>query len=183
MINQTFETGRLILRVLDESYYRQVLQFMESGKELFDKYERDKPDDYYTHEYHRQMLIYEEALIRKKVHLRLYVFLKANPNKIIGTVSFTNFKRFPARSCDIGYKFDPAYHHHGYGMEAVEKAMDIVFNEYGIRILKAYIQPSNPPSIRLVENIGFTKRELVRKYAQIKGIYRDHYLYTFDNPL
>lgn len=182
MTNQTFETGRLILRVLDESYYRQVLAFMESGRELFDKYERDKPEDYYTSEYHRQMLGYEKALIQKKVHLRLYVFLKSNPNKIIGTVSFSNFKRFPVRSCDIGYKFDPAYHHFGYGMEGVEKAIDVAFNEFGVRMLKAYIQPTNTPSIRLVENIGFTRKELIKKYALIQGIYRDHYLYTLNNP-
>lgn len=183
MINQTFDTGRLILKVLDESYYRQVLQFMQSGKELFDKYERDKPADYYTHEYHRQMLIYEKALIQKKVHLRLYVFLKTDPGKIIGTVSFSNFKRFPTRCCDIGYKVDPAYHHHGYGMEAVEKAIDVVFNEFGVRMLKAYIQPTNTPSMRLVENIGFEQKELIRKFAQIQGVYRDHYLYTLNNPL
>ncbi len=183
MTNQTFETGRLVLKVLDESYDRQVLSFIESGREIFDKYEREKPADYYTADYHRQMLLYEEALLKRRLNLRLYVFLKSAPDKIIGTVSFSNFKHFPVRCCDIGYKFDPAFHHHGYGMEAVEKAIDVVFNEFGVRTLKAYIQPVNLPSIRLAENIGFTRKELIRKYALIQGVYRDHYLYTLTNPI
>ncbi len=180
---EIYETDRLILRVLDASYYRQVLQFLESNKELFDRYERDKPADYYTPEYHMQILAYEASLLKKRLHLRLYVFLKSNPNKIIGTVSFSNFRRFPSKSCEMGYKFDSAYHHHGYALESVKKALRIILTEFNIAHVKAYIQPSNTPSIRLIENAGFKQKELMRKYAFIQGAYRDHYLYIFDNLL
>ncbi len=178
-----YETDRLILKVLDASCYRQVLHFLESNKELFERYERDKPADYYTPEYHMHLLTYEASLLKKRLYLRLYVFLKSDPNKIIGTISFNNFRYFPSKSCEMGYKFDSAYHHHGYAIESVKKALSIVLTEFDIAHVKAYIQPSNAPSVRLIENAAFKQKKLMRKYAFIQGAYRDHYLYTFDNPL
>lgn len=181
-MNMTYETQRLILRPLDSGYYRQILYFLESNRELFERYEREKPSDYYTPEYQQKAVGYEYSLIQKRQHLRLFVFLRSNPGKIIGTVSFSNFKRFPTRSCEIGYKFDPAYHHQGLALEAAEKALDIMLTQYRIKRIDAYIQPSNTPSIHLIENLGFRQKELLPKYAQIQGIWRDHYLYSFDNP-
>lgn len=176
-----YETERLILKVLDAGYCCHVLHFLASNKELFELYERDKPVSYYTPEYHMQILNYEASLIKKGLHLRLYVFLKSNPDKIIGTVSFSNFRRFPSKSCEIGYKFDSACHHHGYALESVKKALGIILTEFNMTRIKAYIQPSNTPSVRLIESAGFKQKELIRKYALIQGAYRDHYLYIFDN--
>lgn len=178
----SYETQRLLLRILDTSYYRQILHFLESNKNVFERFERDKPEDYYTPEYQYRAVEYEYSLIKKRQHLRLFIFLKSNPDKIIGTVSFSNFKHFPSRTCEIGYKLDPAFHHCGYGLEAIEKAIDVIFSEYNIRRINAYIQPSNTPSVRLVENLGFIRKELIAKHALIQGIWRDHYLYQLDSP-
>ena len=178
-----YETGRLILRVLDSNYYRQVLHFLDSNKTLFDTYERDKPDDYYTPLYQQQVTACEYNLIQKRQHLRLYVFLPSNPNKIIGTVSFSNFKKFPVRSCEIGYKFDPDYHHHGYALETIEKALDIILTEYDMHKIYAYVQPVNIPSIHLLERMGFERKTLIPEYAVINGVAKDHYQYVYNSRL
>lgn len=178
----SYQTQRLLLRTLDTTYYRQILHFLKANRTTFERFERDKPADYYTPEYQKTAVDYEYCLITKKQHLRLFVFLNSNPDKIIGTVSFSNFKHFPTRTCEIGYKFDPAFHHQGYALEAVEKALDIIFSEYNMRRVNAYIQPSNTPSLNLASNIGFTRRELIPNYAQIQGAWRDHYLYSLDSP-
>ncbi|MBE5948554.1 MAG: GNAT family N-acetyltransferase [Lachnospiraceae bacterium] len=178
----SYKTQRLLLRTLDVTYYQQILHFLKSNCVLFERFERDKPSDYYTPEYQHQAVEYEYQLIKKKQHLRLFVFLHSNPDKIIGTVSFSNFKHFPTRTCEIGYKFDPDFHHQGYALEAVEKALDIIFSEYNMRRVNAYIQPSNTPSLNLVSNLGFTRKELIQNYAEIQGISRDHYLYVLDSP-
>lgn len=178
----SYETQRLLLRPLDVTYYRHILYFLESNRAVFERFERDKPENYYTPEYQRQAVDYEYSLIKKKQHLRLFVFLRSNPDKIIGTVSFSNFKHFPTKTCEIGYKFDPSYHHQGYALEAVEKALDVIFSSYNMRRVNAYIQPSNTPSLNLVSNLGFTRKELIPKYAEIQGQGRDHYLYYLDSP-
>lgn len=173
------ETQRLILKTLDAGYYRQVLHFLDSNRDLFDRFERSKSDEYYTPACQQKILAYEYSLIEKKQHLRLYVFLRSNPDKIIGTVSFSNFKHFPIRSCEIGYKFDAAYHHRGYALETLEKAMDIILTQYRMKRIYAYIKPSNTPSIKLVESLGFKRDQLIPDYAKIQGVWCDHYLYSF----
>lgn len=181
-MNTFYETNRLILKPLDASHYLQILHFLEINRQVFDRFERDKPSDYYTKEYQKKAVDYEYNLIMKKQHLRLFVFLVSNPDKIIGTVSFSNFKHFPLKTCEIGYKFDPSYHHQGYALEAVEKAVDVIFSEYRMYRINAYIQPSNTPSVNLVENLGFIRKELIKQYAQIQGSWRDHYLYYLESP-
>ena len=55
-----YETENLVLKILDEKYSRDVLEFYIEGDSYFGAMEPDRIDGFYTKDYHKRLLEYEE---------------------------------------------------------------------------------------------------------------------------
>ena len=176
-----YETNRLILKVLGSDYAQEVLDFYLNDKDLFERYEADRSPNFYTIAHHTQLLELEYRLILKMQLVRFFVFLKEDPNRIIGTVSLYDLA-IPAGRGEVGYKFSSQYHHQGYAAEAMEKLIDIAFTELGIHRLCARVMEENTPSIRLLEGLGFQKEGICREYMCLRGQWTDHLQYSLLVP-
>lgn len=176
-----YETEHLILRVLTGSYANEVLDFYLKNKELFEKYEPTRPDNFYTIAYQKTLLTYEYNAIVKFASLRLWIYEKNGSETIIGTVSFTNILPAIYSCCNIGYKFDQKYHGKGLAFEALNKAIEIVFTEHKLHRINAYIMPDNIPSKTLARKLGFEYEGIARKSILIKDVWEDHEIYSLLN--
>lgn len=176
-----YETNRLILKVLGPDSAKEVLQFYEEDKELFERYEIDRCPQFYTESHQRNILQVEYGLTLKMSLIRYYVFLKEKPDDIIGTISLYDVST-PFARADIGYKFASRYHHQGYASEAVEKLIDIAFTELKLHRICARVQEENFPSIRLIEGLGFEKEGVCRHYMRMRGQWMDHLQYSLIAP-
>lgn len=176
-MNLTYETDRLLLCILNESYSMQVLTFLSRNRAYFDNYELAKTDSFYTEDFQKKLLFEEFSMALKKTRLRFYFFRKESPQRIIGTVSFNSLRQ-SFQSCQIGYKLDPLYQHQGYATEALLTAVDIAAAELNLHRITAYVLPENQPSIRLLDRLGFTPEGTARDYAMINGAWRDHLQYA-----
>lgn len=87
--------------------------------------------------------------------LRLWIVKKNDDTKIIGSIAFDNIIRGAFLSCHLGYKLDKDEINKGYITEAIQKGIDIMFNEFGLDRIEANIMPKNKRSIRVVEKLGF----------------------------
>lgn len=177
-----YETQRLILKVLGPDYSNDVLRFYLKDKELFEQYETDRSPNFYTEAHQRTILQLEYGLTLKLVQVRFYVFLKEDPDTIIGTVSLYDISSTYSHA-EIGYKFSSAYHHKGYATEAVEKLVDIAFSELNLHRLCAHVQDDNTPSIRLLTGLGFEKEGVCRDYLCLNGMWTDHLQYSLIVPM
>lgn len=177
----TYETDRLILRVLDSTWAPQVLDFYRNNPD----FARVEPitDNFYTLHFHETVLRYEYELTLKMSMLRLWVFSKDNPNKIIGTVSFRSITRNFFGTCEVGYKMDHEYRNQGYCQEALRKGFSIMFDEFNLHRIEAIVLPSNRSSIHLLENLGFQKEGLKHQCVKLQGEWRDHFLYALINSV
>lgn len=181
-MRQVIETDRLVLKALDGKYAAMLLNFIVTGRDEFEKYEMKKAVDYYTVRYQKQILATEYALMKEHKYARYYVFLKDDPDTIIGTVSFGAFRPLPYLSCNIGYKFLKRHHGYGYAGEAVAAAIEEIFRELKFHQIYAYIMPVNEPSIKLIEKQGFFYEGLSKKCLSVNGNWEDHYVYKRINP-
>lgn len=172
------ETERLILKVLNATDAFQVLAFLSGNKQLFEQYEGEKSDNFYTMAYIKDMLTAEYNQIIKGYRLRYYIYLKSNPDRIIGTVSLSGFRRTPYDSCNVGYKFDKDFHHQGYAYESLRFFLSNVVPQYRIHRITAYIAPDNWDSIRLIGRLGFSYEGIARGYAKVHGKWLDHLQYA-----
>lgn len=178
-----YETERLVLKVLKPEYADMVLDFYNRDRELFERYEPDRPEGFYTRSFQATMLRAEYNLAIKKETLRFYVFLKENPDEIIGTLCFHDINFYYYKNTELGYKFSSKFHHKGYAHEALEKAIDVVFSDLGLHRIEAWILPGNDPSIKLLENLGFQYEGLCHANLLLKGEWKDHMQYSLINPL
>lgn len=181
-MNLIYETDRLILKVLRPDAAKKVLCFYLDNKELFEKYEAARPDNFYTVKYQKSILLCEYNLAVQLSAVRFYVFLKDYPDQIIGTVCFRNIARSIYECCEVGYKFDSRFWHQGYATESLMEGIDIMFGDLNLHRIEACVMPENTPSIRLLESLYFKREGLLRQSARINGKWEDHYLYSLIRP-
>ncbi|MCR5667333.1 MAG: GNAT family N-acetyltransferase [Eubacterium sp.] len=182
-MNFYYETDRLIIKVLDESYATQVLRFLHNNRDIFEPYEPLRPQNFYTINYQKTMLRTEFNLATKQAFVRFWIFAKSNPNQIIGTASFHNIRKSSFMSFEIGYKFDKFYQKQGYATEAITFLCDMAFYDMKFHRIEAYVLPENTDSRNLLDRVGFTNEGLCFSCAKIGGEWRDNIRYSLISPL
>lgn len=177
-MNTVYKTRRLVLKLLGPDAAQQVLAFQLRNRELFERYEPTRPDNFYTAAHQQAILKCEQKLALSLSTVRFYVFLPENPHVIIGTVCLRDIFRMPYFCCEIGYKFDHAYHHMGYAREAVEAAVEIAFRDLQLHRVFARVIPDNSASVRLLLDLSFEEEGLERECILIRGKWTDHLRFT-----
>lgn len=181
-MNFSYETNRLILKILDGNHAEDVLRFYLSNCEIFERYEAARPENFYTESYQRRVLNYEYNMSVRQTGVRFWVYEKTDPAHVIGTVCFRDITRMVYQSCEIGYKFDEYFWHKGYASEALRKCVQIAFDDLQLHRITAHIMPENISSIRLVERVGFQREGIARESALIRGVWEDHIVYSIIHP-
>ena len=101
------------------------------------------------------------------------------PNKIIGTVSFSDIKKNAMSSCVIGYKIDHDFQRMGYAQRMLTMALKIMVNECHMHRIEAYIAPYNTPSANLVKKLGFISEGTAYEYVLKHGCWEDHLRFVY----
>jgi ribosomal-protein-alanine N-acetyltransferase len=174
-----YKNNNLILKVLTSEYADEVLNFYKRNREYFDRYETDKPDNFYTREFIRNLLTAEYNAFVAGKNVRFFLFDVHKPHQIIGTVSFSDIKTGSFLSCHIGYKIDHAFWRMGYGRRMVTTALNIMVTKEHMHRIEAYISPDNAPSIALATQIGFIPEGTAYSYVNINGKWQDHLRYVY----
>ena len=177
-MNFVYETDRLILKICGEEIAEDVLVFNLRNAREFEAVEPVDVDNFYNVDHHRNILNYEYKKMLQLSVVRFWLYLKGEPNTIIGTVSFRNIAKPIYSSCQVGYKMDKAYTGNGYCTEALKAGIDIMFNDLGLHRIEAMVLPDNEPSIAILEHLGFKREGHLRDKLKIQGQWRDHYLYA-----
>ncbi len=175
-------TENLILKILDGNYALPVLDFLKSGRHVFELYEPSKNSLFYTSSFQEHMLNSEYSAALKHQYLRYYIFEKKCPDIIIGTVSFGNVLPDPYISCNIGYKISPEYTSMGYCTEAVKASLTAAFEYLNVHRVNAFVQEDNFSSIKVLEKCGFLPEGKCIKNLRVNGKWTDHLLYGLINP-
>nr|WP_207668938.1 GNAT family protein [Natranaerovirga hydrolytica] len=176
-----YTTKRLLLKVLDSSYHPLVVRYYLKNREFLEPWEPIKPAFFYDPIYQKNLLTWEYKDIVAKKLLRLWIFKKDKPNKIIGTLSFNNIVQGFLLSCELGYKLDCNELNNGYMTEAIQKGISIIFDEYKLHRIEANIMPNNIPSLNVIKKLGFEEEGISRKYIQINGKWEDHKRFSLIN--
>ncbi len=175
-------TDRLILRILTPRALREVLEFQIRNQELFERYEPARPANFYTLTYQKALLKCEYDLALKLSSVRFYVFRREAPYTIIGTVCMHDISRTAHSCCELGYKFDSAWHRQGFAKEALAETIRIAFFELRLHRVFARVVPDNLPSIRLLQSLDFMQEGTEYASIQIQGKWTDHLRFALICP-
>ncbi len=78
---------------------------------------------------------------------------------------------------ELGYWIGKDFRGNGYCKEAVEKILDISFNEYKLNRLEAFCFTDNKISIRILEEIGFKIEGMFRQDSKILNEYKNSLIF------
>jgi ribosomal-protein-alanine N-acetyltransferase len=178
----SYETERLIIKILDKEAAPMVLSFYDDNKSLFELWEPKRAFNFYTLAYQKASLTAEHNQMTEGKLFRYWVFLKDNPEEVIGSICFQNLLREPYHSCGLGYKFSHKYLHQGYALESIRYCINLMFETHNIHRIEAFIMPDNSPSLQLIEKLSFLYEGVANSFARISGNWCDHKHYALINP-
>lgn len=173
-----YETDRLVLQVLTDAAAGRVLQFYLDNREVFEPYEVERAQNFYTEQYQKTLLQCEYNLAVKQSAVRFWVFERREPERIIGTVSLQGIRRDFFCSATLGYKFDQKFWGRGYARESILQCLKIAFEEMNLHRIEACTLPENKASRNLLEKLGFEWEGTKRQSVNLHGRWRDHEVYA-----
>lgn len=173
-----YTTDRLVLQVANESMAPLVLDYITRNREDFARWDRLYGAEYYTLDYQQRVLAAEQKLFLRSSGVRYYMFLKDEPDYIIGNISFSYLLEDDGHRCSIGYRTDSAHRRRGYAFEAASYLIPLIRESYGTKRIEADILMENTASLRLIEKLGFEYEGIARKAHSVAGVERDHLRYS-----
>ena len=180
-MKMVYETPRLFIKVLREEAVDQVLEFYAENKEIFEQYEIDRVENFYTKSHQAALLRCEYNLMERRQSARFWVFEKTNPDRIVGTFSFHNIRYYAYMDCELGYKFHQAVWGRGYARESIERGIRVMFEELGLHRIEALVMPENERSRHLLGSLGFVSEGIKRQNVRLHGAWCDHEVYSLLN--
>ncbi|ODT69195.1 hypothetical protein ABS71_09210, partial [bacterium SCN 62-11] len=169
------ETDRLILRMGEECDIPSILAYVRRNQARLEPLEPERPLDYYTTEYWRGYLHKARSEFHQETALRLLITPRSG-GEVMGLVNFSQIFRGPFQACYLGYSLDQQWEGRGIMFEALQCALQYVFQTMGLHRVMANFLPENERSGRLLERLGFREDGRARDYLQIGGLGRDHVL-------
>lgn len=107
---------------------------------------------------------------------RFFIFLKEQPQQLLGMCNFTQIFHGAFRACYLGYKIDAQHEGKGLMFEALQYALKYIFEELHLHRVMANYLPINMRSGKLLNRLGFIIEGYAKNYLLINNRWEDHIL-------
>ena len=175
-------TDRLLLTIPDEAAAPRMLAFVEENREHFAPWSPPEPAGYYTEKFWREYFQRARRQFEQDLSLRLVFFFRDDAEgMVVGDCNFTNIVRGPFQACYLGYKIARRAEGQGLMREALQAAIQYVFETLRLHRIMANYVPVNERSGRLLRSLGFNVEGYARDYLLVGGAWRDHILTSLTN--
>ncbi len=176
------ESARLWLRHGQPEDIAAILNYYSENRDYLAPFEPRKGAEFYTHQCWEQQLRLRMLETQEDKSLKLFLFLKQDPQTLIGSLNFSNFTRGVFQNCTVGYSLAEGYQGQAYMFEALSAGIEHIFSALQFHRIEANYLPHNQRSGRLLKRIGFTVNGYARSYLCIDGQWQDHILSSLLNP-
>ena len=180
MQNLYLETERLLLTTADRTMAKNILDFYICNAEHLKMWEDAKDDDFYTAEYQRSLIKYEQRCVRQGTGIDFWIFEKYGGH-LAGKIAVFSLSGGNYANCMVGYKLDKNCQSRGYMHEAMTRVIDFLFHEMNLHRIEICIVPRNIRSVNVAEKLGFKRECISEKLMRINGVWEDHARYVLIN--
>lgn len=167
-------TQRLLLRIALPGMVDEILDFRIRNRAFLKPWLPLQIEQAFHRDFYLDFLKSEEKEWKAGRTFRFLVSLQEDPDRIIGDIRFSSVIRGAFQNTFLGYVQDEHACGHGYMQEALTKGIWYMFALEELHRVQANIMPSNMPSLKLVERIGFQEVGYSPRYLNINGEWEDH---------
>lgn len=173
-------TPRLLLRPLDPSDAAAFLHMLEVSREAWAPWTPARDPGVSDHDLFDRELRRARSGARTGTHLRLGAF--AGDGALVGLFAVNEIVRGVLQSGYASWQVSADRWRRGFGTEAVQALLDVAFDPapegLGLHRVQANIMPSNAPSLRIAEKVGFRREGEALRYLLIAGRWEDHVMFA-----
>lgn len=173
--------SNIYIRPLILSDSVELLSLEKRNRAFFENYSIEHPENYWTLESHKELIVKWEQNTKKELEYRFGIF-KIGDDTLIGTIGLFQVFRGPRESALLGYSLDREHNGKGYTTEATKLVVNFAFEILKLHRIEAGVMPDNIGSIRVLEKAGFHKEGIALKNVKINGAWEDHQMLAIINP-
>jgi [ribosomal protein S5]-alanine N-acetyltransferase len=167
----------VLLRVPQPGDFEEWTALREQSYAFLKPWEPTWPSDDLTRSSFRRRLKRYSIEVENDQAYPMFLFRRRD-NVLVGGLTLSNVRRGVAQTCSLGYWMGAPFAGQGYMTAGVRAVLPFVFGTLRLRRIEAACLPSNLPSMRLLERVGFQREGYARRYLCIDGEWRDHVLYA-----
>jgi [ribosomal protein S5]-alanine N-acetyltransferase len=175
-------SDRLLLRLATTYDIPQIINYFTHNKTYLTPFYPQWNEKFFTEEYWQIQVEIDLQEFLNYLALKLFIFLQSEPTRIIGNINFRNIILGSAQFCSVGYSIAETEQSKGYMTEALNAAIEYVFQELNLHRIMANYMPHNQRSGNLLKRLGFFVEGYARDYLLINGQWEDHILTSLINP-
>ena len=170
-------TERLVLLPPRKADYAEWADLRNRSRAHLEPWEPVWPDDVHSKaDWGRRLKAWKEGWRKGRAHV--FLIRRISDDRLVGGVSFTNVRGWPANAANIGYWIAAEFEGNGYMREAVEALSRWAFVMLGLWRIEAGTLPGNLRSQNVLTSVGFEKEGYARAYLEIAGQREDHILFA-----
>jgi len=174
---------RLLLRAPALSMQAQVLDYHQRNLAFFAPWDPTYPPGFFEPEAVAQRLAQGLEAFVEGTAYRFWLSLANAPERLIGSIHFSQVARGPFQNALLGYSLDEQAQGQGLMNEGLSLAIAEVFGpRVRLHRIQASVQPANRPSLAVLRRLGFASQGLSPRYLFINGAWRDHEVFALLNP-
>lgn len=174
-------SSRLILRLAMPQDIPEIIGYYQENRAYLEPFEPKRDRGFYSE-------VYWDWVVRDRItdfwadrSFKLFLFKQELPQKIIGSVNFSEFIRGIAQSCILGYSLADREQQKGYMTEALQVAIAYIFEELNFHRIMAAYMPHNRRSGNVLRRLGFMVEGYAYDYLMIQDVWQDHILTSLIN--
>jgi [ribosomal protein S5]-alanine N-acetyltransferase len=174
------ETDRLLLRLAAEEDVEEIARYFSRNRDFLRPFDPRRPEVFFSPTFWSGQVRQSVADERMDRAVRFFLFDRET-GEIIGTANFTQIRRGVSHSCTLGYGLSEAHQGRGLMREALQPAIEHVFDVRRLHRIEANYMPHNLRSGKLLRRLGFSVDGYARDYLLIDGKWEDHILTSLTN--
>ena len=174
-------TDRLDISLPREDQAAAMLDFVTRNREHLKPWNPPEPEGLYTLAYWQDVVTKTSAAFEAKSAVRFWITTREQPERIIGSIGYSQIARGPFCSCVLGYQIDREHEGRGLMGEALRATNRYMFDEQKLHRIAANYRLENVRSGRLLAKLGFHIEGFAKNYLFIDGEWRDHILTSITN--
>lgn len=175
--------SRVIVRFAEAADVPQVVRYFRDNREHLAPSRPLVGEEFHSEGFWHAQVRANLSEFREGKSVRLFLFDRARPERVIGNANFTQVFRSPAHYCTLGYGLDREYEGKGMMREGLETALEYMFGPQNFHRVQANYVPRNERSGGLLRRLGFVIEGYARDYLLLNGRWEDHILTSKTNTV